>query len=98
MCTKLVEKIEAVYPMPLGSENWNDPISSRCLFSIEYAELNDHCSEATTGCASDREGVAEGSGAPLVVVSSTALCGRHLVRTFVAAGRDSSSVGKVLTK
>ena len=96
MGTKLVKIIEAVYPMPLDCEIAIPfLLISLAFFSVQYVTLDNHCSEATAGCASGCEGVAEGSSAPLVVVSNTALCGRHLVRTFVAAGRDSSSVGCV---
>jgi hypothetical protein len=44
-----------------------------------------------SGC----EGAADASSAPLAA-ASTALSGRHLLRTFLAAGWDSSSVDDML--
>lgn len=53
-------------------------------------------SAAAVGWASGCEGAADDSSAAPFAVASTALSGRHLTRTFLAAGWDSSSVGVTL--
>jgi hypothetical protein len=55
-------------------------------------------SATAVGWATGCEGVADDSSAAPFAVANTTLSGRHLTRTFLAAGWDSSSVEVTLDR